>query len=259
MTDLPPKKQYDTFAPTYTTYSEIPTALLEAELIRRALGDLTGLKVLDLGGGSGSHARRAVDAGAALVDVVDISEAMLQEGRDISARAGREDGNRIRWFAADASKPLIDQGIPLEAQYDVAMANWVFDHALSVDDLRGMWANLAAYTKPGGRFVGVRVLGKANGAAYLNEAKYGVSFADMEEIPGGRSCTVVIATDPPFKFGCTIMADSSDMINDVPRQAGFTDFELVPDDDTDIVKANRDFWEDHLAAPLFGVVMARRI
>jgi len=85
MATLPSKTQYDTFAPKYTTYSDLAMARLEAELIRRGLGDLTGLKVLDLGGGSGSHARRAVEAGAALVDVADISEAMLQEGRDIEA------------------------------------------------------------------------------------------------------------------------------------------------------------------------------
>jgi len=256
-----PKTQYDTFAPKYTAYSDLPMARLEAQLIQRALGDLTGQTVLDLGGGSGSHARRAVDAGATLVDVVDISEAMLQEGRAISAQAGRTDQGRIRWHVGDAAKPLAEQGVGvvgLEAQYDVAMANWVFDHALSVDDLRGMWENLAAYTKPGGRFVGVRVLGKAIGAAYVLEAKYGAGLEDLAEIPGGFTCTAVAMTDPPFRFGVSPMADSYEMVNEVPRQAGFADFELLPDEECEIVKADLEYWREHLEAPMFGVVVARR-
>jgi hypothetical protein len=37
----------------------------------RALGDCTGLSVLDLGGGNGVRARHAVNLGAIAVDVVD--------------------------------------------------------------------------------------------------------------------------------------------------------------------------------------------
>jgi len=131
------------------------------------------------------------------------------------------------------------------------MANWVFDHALSVDDLRGMWETLAAYTKPGGKFVGVRVLGKAIRAAYIQEAKYGAGLEDMAEIPGGFACTAVAMTDPPFKFGVTLMADSYDMINKVPHQADFTDCDLLPDEESEIIKSDLGYWKDHLDAPLF--------
>jgi SAM-dependent methyltransferase len=47
------------------------------------LGDCTGLKVLDVGGGSGLHARKAIDAGATVVDVVDISPEMMRAGQEI--------------------------------------------------------------------------------------------------------------------------------------------------------------------------------
>jgi hypothetical protein len=58
------KDQYDEMAAEYKGYTELPMYRLEAELIRRALGDCTGLAVLDLGGGSGTHARQAIKAGA---------------------------------------------------------------------------------------------------------------------------------------------------------------------------------------------------
>lgn len=47
--------------------------------------------MLDLGGGSGLHARQAVDRGATHVDIVDVSPAMLEEGKSTSARLGRPD------------------------------------------------------------------------------------------------------------------------------------------------------------------------
>lgn len=59
----------------------------------------------------------------------------------------------------DAARPLGEQigGSLRPGGYDVVMANWVFDHATSMADLKAMWENIAANLNPGGRFLGVRV------------------------------------------------------------------------------------------------------
>jgi len=252
------KTQYDNVATEYKSYDDLPMAKLEAQLIRTALRDCSGLKVLDLGGGSGTHARQAVDAGAEIVDVADISEAMMQIGKDIAAQTGHKDS--IRWHTADASKPLAEQatGLLPPAQYDVVLANWVFDHAHTVEDLRGMWTNIASSLKPGGRFVGIRVTRPGIWADYVKEGKYGCKYEDIGEIPGGVKCLVTLMTDPPFSFGGTMMADSYDMINAIPRELGMVDFETVPTEEMDIVRKDPEFWRQHMEEPLFAVVTARR-
>ena len=127
MTDsqIPAKTQYDSFAPVYLSVDDLPLSKVEASLVLTALGDCTGLHILDLGGGNGLHARRAVSqANAASVDVVDISREMLRIGADIELSKSTETTDtpsRIRWFEADLSRSLSSQTIiALRSAIDVA-------------------------------------------------------------------------------------------------------------------------------------------
>lgn len=81
----PEKKQYEAFAEEYSSVDELPYAKVEGELIRIALGGCTGCTVLDLGGGSGVHARKAVEAGAAVVDVFNVSPQMMSIGQELES------------------------------------------------------------------------------------------------------------------------------------------------------------------------------
>lgn len=251
------KDQYDEMATEYKGYAELPMARLEAELIRKALGDCTGLTVLDLGGGSGAHARQAIAAGASRVDVVDISDAMMQIGRDIEAESSE---SRIRWLLADASKPVAEQGVDVPAgQYDVAMANWVFDHAHNPDDLRGMWANIVASLKPGGRFVGIRLHVAGGSTEPIGDpSKYGYSLTELQEIPGGLGCVATLLTTPPFSFGLTVMEDSFTLANKIPKELGMTNFEVFPYSDAEVIKEDPGFWKDYLESPTFLVLTANK-
>ncbi|KAM5374806.1 hypothetical protein ACJZ2D_006300 [Fusarium nematophilum] len=252
------KTQYDNFAPKYASVEELPCSKLEAQLIRIALGDCSGLKVLDLGGGSGLHARRAVDAGAAVVDVVDISPEMMRAGKEVEAQLGRKD--RIRWFEADLTRPLAEQakdGVLQLGDYDVVMANWVFDHATSTSDLRSMWENVFAGLKPGGRFIGVRAKGVR--AEYMSYGKYGVTFTEVEEIPHGLKYKVGCLTQPPFSFEATSMESTYSLSDDIAHElGGLADSRVVPPEETDLVKNNSEFWDDYVKDPNFVVVVARK-
>ena len=257
------KAQYDGVATSYNSYDELPMARLEAELIRTALGDCTSLRILDLGGGTGTHARQAIAAGAVLVDVADISEGMMAEGKKMEAQTGRlPDGGEIRWHVADAAKPLAEQegasGVLGAGQYDVVMANWVFDHAGTVEDLTGMWQNIVTGLKKGGRFVGIRVIGPGIYAKHVALGTYGCKYEDIETIPNGFKCKVTLMTSPPFSFSGAALEDSYDMINNIPKELGMTDFQTVPTEDAEIVKKDPAFWKEHLDAPLFAVVTATK-
>ena len=65
------KEQHAHQADGYGRYIDVPFAKLEHQLHASALGDCTGINVLDLGGGQGLRARQVIDQGAAAVDVVD--------------------------------------------------------------------------------------------------------------------------------------------------------------------------------------------
>lgn len=120
------KAAYNSNSSSYNDYTTLPFGILERQLLDSALGDCTGLTVLDLGGGTGLKARQVLDHGAASVDVVDISADMIRTGQAIDAQAGREG---IRWYEADISQPLDYLGLNDGRPYDLVMANWVFDHA----------------------------------------------------------------------------------------------------------------------------------
>lgn len=71
------KEQHAHQTDGYGRYIDTPFATLEHQLHAAALGDCTGITVLDLGGGQGLRARQVVDQGAAAVDVVDCKSRYL--------------------------------------------------------------------------------------------------------------------------------------------------------------------------------------
>ncbi|KAK4465823.1 Ubiquinone/menaquinone biosynthesis C-methyltransferase UbiE [Cladorrhinum samala] len=251
--EFPPPKQYDTFAQSYESIECLPISRIESALIDSALGDCTGLSILDLGGGSGMHARRAVaQANAASVDVVDISKEMLRVGQSTTS----PNSDRIRWLEADVSKPLSPTLGLKEGGYDVVMANWVFDHATSEEALTGMWANIVQSLKPGGKFLGVRVLFPES--EYITKGKYGVTFTKREEIAGGWKYEIGCLTDPPFSFWSTSMRSTLDLDHEIPKRLGLDQFEVVDYQETELVKSDPGFWEELVRDPSLAVVVARK-
>jgi ubiquinone/menaquinone biosynthesis C-methylase UbiE len=95
---LPTREGYDLWAASYDTMGNWLLALEEPE-VDRALGDVDGLDVLDVGAGTGRHALRLSGKGAR-VTAVDFSDAMLSQAR---AKPGAE---RVRWMTHDVRTPL---------------------------------------------------------------------------------------------------------------------------------------------------------
>jgi malonyl-CoA O-methyltransferase len=129
---------YDRWAEVYD-HDLNPLIALEEPVVRNALGDVSGLKVLDLGCGTGRHALWLAAAGGR-VTAVDFSEGMLAEAR---RKPGAES---VRFLVHDLHQPL-----PFEAKaFDRIVSGLVLEH---LSDLRAVFAEARRVLEPGGRAV----------------------------------------------------------------------------------------------------------
>lgn len=239
--------RYDENADAYSQFITTSLGTLEQQLFDLSIKYCNGLKVLDLGGGTGLRARDALNAGAQAVDVVDISPEMMRIGQQFEKSIGRD---KITWYHGDVSKSL--EHLPL-GPYDLVIANGIFDHAHNAEELEGMWCNAAAYLKPGGRVIANRNNPLSRAAA---NGKYGVMFTDFREFPGGISYRYCMATEPPLEFE-SIALDVYSGSLEIPGKF-FEDFKNVPWEDTPAVKVDPDFWKEYLADPILHIFEARK-
>lgn len=128
---------YDRWAAVYD-HDANPLQGLEGPLFRAAIGDVRGLRVLDLGCGTGRHALWLAESGAT-VTAVDFSEGMLAEAR-------RKPGaDAVRWLQHDLTQPL-----PIRAAFDLAVSGLVLEH---IADLDAFFTAMRSTLAPGGRAV----------------------------------------------------------------------------------------------------------
>jgi hypothetical protein len=92
----------------------------------------------------------------------------------------------------------------------------------------------------------------------MREGKYGATFAEIGEIPGGVKYVCGCRTQPPFEFGCTSMESTYSLADDIPKEMGLVDFQVVPPAETEVVKGDLEYWEDFLKEPNLAVVTARK-
>jgi len=129
---------YDRWAAVYD-HDLNPLPALEEPVVRRLVGDPQGLKVVDLGCGTGRHTLWLARSGA-IVTAVDFSSAMLAEAR---AKPGAE---TVRFLSHDLATPL-----PLPSgEFDLAVSGLVLEH---LRDLRGFFREMRRVVRDRGRAV----------------------------------------------------------------------------------------------------------
>jgi ubiquinone/menaquinone biosynthesis C-methylase UbiE len=137
---VPTREGYDRWAATYDTMGNWLLELEEPE-VDRALGDVEGLDVLDVGAGTGRHALRIAESGAR-VCAVDFSEEMLAMARE------KRGADKVRWLVHDATRPL-----PFEAKsFDRVISALVLEH-IPVDELVSFFRELGRVTRDDGVIV----------------------------------------------------------------------------------------------------------
>jgi ubiquinone/menaquinone biosynthesis C-methylase UbiE len=139
---LPTRDGYDRWAATYDTMGNWLLELEEPE-VDRALGDVKGLDVLDVGAGTGRHALRIAESGAR-VTAVDFSEEML-------ARARQKTGaDKVRWLVHDVAG---HEALPFGANsFDRVLCALVLEH-IPVDELASFFGELGRVARGEGVIV----------------------------------------------------------------------------------------------------------
>jgi ubiquinone/menaquinone biosynthesis C-methylase UbiE len=141
---LPVQEGYDRWAPHYDDYDNAVIAL-EQPITTALLGQVSGLRVVDVGCGTGRHALRMA-AQAAHVTGVDFSTGMLGRLRAKLEQSDSAAASRLELIEHD-----IATGLPLADQsFDLALVCLVLEHLPNLDE---MLAELARVVVPGGRVV----------------------------------------------------------------------------------------------------------
>jgi len=135
---------YDFIAEQYRRAKLQPwRAHVESFTLLGVIGDLTGLKVLDVACGEGFYSRILRAQGAASVTGVDLSEQMIALARQQETELAQG----IRYHAGDA------RNLQLNEAQDLVVAAYLLNYATSRDELVAMLRGIARALKPGGRFV----------------------------------------------------------------------------------------------------------
>jgi ubiquinone/menaquinone biosynthesis C-methylase UbiE len=125
---LPTREGYDRWATIYDV-DDNPLIALEQPRVDSLLGDVRGLRVVDIGCGTGRHTVRLLRAGA-LVTAIDFSEEMLNRAQCKVEPSQRLD---VQFVQHDLAQPL-----PLEsASVDRVLCGLVLDHIPGLDLLFG--------------------------------------------------------------------------------------------------------------------------
>jgi malonyl-CoA O-methyltransferase len=132
------REGYDRWSSVYDLDAN-PLQALEESYVRSAIGDPRGLRVLDLGCGTGRHALWLAARGAE-VTAVDFSEGMLEKARE------KPGGDRVNFLPHDLHQPLPF----LDHEFDLVVSGLVLEHLSGLDLF---FAEARRVTRSGGRVV----------------------------------------------------------------------------------------------------------
>lgn len=135
---VPTAAGYDQWAASYDR-DENPLPALEEPLVKKLLGDVHGLEILELGCGTGRHSIRMAAAGAR-VTALDFSSEMLGHARKKSG------ASNLRFEVHDLSQPL-----PFPAEhFDCVLCALVVDH---IENLDTLFSEMHRVCRPNGNVV----------------------------------------------------------------------------------------------------------
>lgn len=253
---------YEQLADQYESLEETPLAHVGREMVQIALGDCRGKLILDLGGGSGLRAREAIDLGAARVDNVDLSRAMLNRCNAIEERMGRKSEGRLLCYEANCFQSLdhlpLARGENGEGMYDIVMVIWTFDHASTVAELETGWRNVARYCRSGGKVISLGISNPLKQSP--NASKYGVELSNIEAVEGGAKFTYSPKTSLPFS--CNVEAIEAhydiDRTRAIAKKMGIPKLDEISPAETAVVKKDEQFWQDFVELPSFYCVVGTK-
>jgi SAM-dependent methyltransferase len=254
------KAQYDGFASQYASMEHLPGEIVATHLLRNNVAKLPrGLRVLDLGCGTGTYARMLLEMGvAAHVVGVDVSSEMVHVGQTMETER-RPAPARIEFHVADCAAPLDHLGLE-RASFDLVMANWIFNYAASRAELAGMWRNVVTYLKPGGRSVGLKESVVDLEDHLRRDFKYGIKYTVIGKVDDGLKIHIEANTEPKIEFDAYSL--EARLYEEVPMEMGMREVKYhVPatEDLPDVAGEDMAFWKGLLDNPPCMLVTAVKL
>lgn len=129
--------QYDSLDEKYMRTQDLPSRAIAAHSIKKTMGDVNGLRVLDLACGYGFHMSCMRKYGASKVVGVDISEAMIRAAMEL-----RGDDAAFEYRVGDCTKPAVyETEDGKKGDFDVVHGAWLLNYASNEEELVGMWVS----------------------------------------------------------------------------------------------------------------------
>lgn len=205
---------YDRWAEVYD-HDGNPLQGLEAPVMHAAMGDVRGLRALDLGCGTGRHSVWLANCGAS-VTAVDFSEGMLAEAR---RKPGAE---AVTFIAHDLHTPL-----PFTTEFDLVVSGLVLEH---LRDLGAFFAEARRVLKPGGR----AIISAMHPAMFLRgtQARFTDPHSGELVVPGSVPHSVAAFVMAAIRAGFTLsnvqeFAPGAEFARRYPRAAKYVDWPML--------------------------------
>lgn len=247
--------QYDSIGARYGGMHTAPAITgpdIERPSVQAVLGDITGLHCLDLACGYGRWMKFLLENHAASVTGVDISSAMIDAAKAASATWPVERRDKAAFHVGDCSKVIKVPGGP----FDVVFAVWFLNYAADAEELTGMWRNIYANLKPGGRFIGITTNVHLPFETPVTD-QYGIAVEPLEKVKDGWKCRLTAYTEPE-RVTFDIYHLSKEAYENGAEAAGMTDVEwrghTLPEDD----RKYSGYWDAYVERPQMEVVTAKR-
>ena len=254
--------QYDDLGAKYEVIKSTPHNIVCFNTTRRVLGDVSGLRVLDLACGTGYYSTYFLDWGAKSVVGIDLSAEMVREANAALAQAPQRKSH-LKYYVGDVSQPDLLRSLNLsDEKFDLVHGAWLLNYASTASELTAMWHTIAAALEPGGRFVGLGPnVADANFGfdAPWGEEKYGVTFMPIKKVEHGYKAHIKAFTATPVEFENYILNEKG-FYEKCAKEGGMRDlrFEPVVPETEDISKYEDGFWDEYSKRPRAAICIATR-
>ena len=240
--------QYDAIAAAYQDSKQLPFRKhVERHTLFEALGDVRGLRVLDLACGEGFYPRLLRIAGAAEVTGVDISGEMIA----LAERQERENPLGCRYVCSDAAEYRAAGAV------DLVVAMYLLHYAGSAGKLLRFLKVAHAALRPGGRLVGFNdnVLSPPRGT--VSWSKYGIVKTGPAVPTAGAPIRYRLTNPDGASFEFDSYYESPETYRRAFDQAGFREFRWLGVS-LDPAERQNSFWDEFLEnPPVIGFAAAR--
>jgi 2-polyprenyl-3-methyl-5-hydroxy-6-metoxy-1,4-benzoquinol methylase len=235
---------------------DIPT-LVQALSLQKS----SGLKMLDLGCGTGICTGLLKQQGGGKVLGVDIDEAMIKKAKQTEAKAKFG----VTYCVGDCKNNLMTvPEVAALAPFDVVNVCWVLPHLKTCAEVKAMATNIFVLLKPGGKVCGVTFNPHLDKEMTQLHERYGL-FNSISTDPTpedqGRlvhRSIVTVPKLPPLLQTNYLLKDYQ--LATAFHEAGFKDFHFVPPPfifETDS-EAEKEFYQPYLLRPQSAIFIATK-